>query len=235
MKKEFIFKEEGTLCLTKEQMIEKFNSAINDFAGKCKRAFAPDRNKTYNNVYDYDDYLQMGFIELVSCYHKYDITKGICFSTYLFTALANKKVCIAREISSKKRRIEAPVVSLSKNGKFDDTVESTLFGKKDNYFKNELSFDDFLKEHLTAEERTFLAMGLQKTINKGDKPYQKKCVEYSVEVFNEGGVVNTKEMTKAELAIELGVSRPTLNKRIKETMNKASELAEAYKAIEYNY
>ncbi|GAA0071773.1 hypothetical protein UT300003_32980 [Clostridium sardiniense] len=234
MKKEFIFKEEGTLYLTKEQMIEKFNNAINEFASKCTRAFAPESSRTYNNVYEYEDYLQFGFMELVNCYYKYDIEKGLCFSTYLFTALANKKVCIAREISSQKRRLEIPVVSLSQSGKYDDTVESTLFGKEDTYFKEARGFDDFLKTHLTAEEQTFLAMGIQKTKNKSNKKTQKQCVDYSVEVFNEDSTTDTRTLTKAELAVELGISRPTLNKRIKETIDKATNLAEEYKAANYD-
>ena len=232
MKKEFIFNEEGSLFLTEEEIIERFRGAVKEFAGDCKFSFNPARNKTYNNYYEYEDYVQMGLMELISCYEKYDVERGICFSTYFFGALAKKKLYIARELRSNNRRIENPIVSLNKDSKFGDPLEGLLFGKKDDYFNGNYGFDKFLIEKLTEEERVFLAMELQKSKNKSKTCVQKRCVEYAVEIINGESLLDVANLTKAELAVELGISRPTLNKRINNTMEKVNTLAKQYNSLE---
>ena len=234
MKKEFIFNINGEPCvmaMTQEQMIEKFLDSVKSFANECLMSFEPRKSRIYNNIYEFEDYVQIGLMELINCYFKYDIEKGNCFSTYLHGALALKQLNIAREITSMKRRIEKPSVSLNQESKYDASIESLYFGKGDKYFREESGFDNFLMNNLTEEERSFLAMGLQKQVKKAENKTKRECIEYAIAIVNEKSLIDTTNLTKEKLAEALKISRPTLNTRIKKTMEKVYLLAQQYQIL----
>lgn len=236
MKKEFIFNNGGELCviaMTQEEIIDKFLDSVKSFANECLMNFEPRKSRIYNNIYDFEDYVQIGLIELLNCYAKYDISRGNCFSTYLHGALALKQLNIVREITSMKRRISKPPVSLNQESKYSATLENLYFGEGDKYFREESGFDNFLINSLTAEERSFLAMGLQKQVKKAETKSKRESIKYAIAIINERSLIDTTNLTKEKLAEALNISRPTLNSKIKKTMQKVYLLAKKYEDMKY--
>ena len=123
------------------------------------------------------------------------------------------------------------MVSLSQDTKYEDTFESTVFGKKDKYFKKDITFDELLKKNLTNGEISILTMGIQKSKSKVKSKVQKQCADFGIEVLSDGTSINVKGLTKQEFATMLGITRPTLNRRIEEVTDKAIELAKKFGLI----
>ena len=61
-----------------------------------------------------------------------------------------------------------------------------------------------------------------------DRDDAKKILNSAIDLFSEKATVSVKELNRSEMAEMLGITRPTLNKRINQSLNKVQNLAERY-------
>lgn len=220
--------QSGYVDFTIEEMLSTFNQAIYKFAHICH-----DKLKNIEgNINTLEDYAQIGKIEAVAAFKTYDHTTNVLFLTYLTSALRIVYVHLVRDLNAKKRKTEKPLLYLNEQ-RFEsgneDRNSEVLINSGDVYFKEKsVSLEEFLKKRLTDEEKLYLAMELKKQVGKSSGN-QKNALLYSIDVFTEE--VDYQIDTKNNLAIHLGITRPTLNSRIKTTLIKAKKLSEEYMRI----
>lgn len=221
MLKKLIKTTDGIVELNINELILKFDNMVKKFAHECKEELSGYEN----NPYDFDDYYQMGLIKISEVFEKYDIDKGACFSTLLFRELNNKMVMIIRELEAEKRK---PTQS---NVYINDEIEgceiiNVIKGDEDTYFEREFSLEQFLSSRLTITERVLVAMAFKKDYYKSKGVY-KSSLDYAMNMFSDE-LIDVTSISKNELADLLNISRPTLNKKINEAMEKVKELAQYY-------
>lgn len=212
---------QGIFELTLEEVLANFDGMAKQFAHKCT-----SKLENYeNNAYDYDDYYQMALMVMMELYKKYDLSKGACFSTLAHRELNNKQIMIIRELEAEKRKNTQPYLYLNKE--IDGCeVANIVKSKSDDCFEDADNLESFLLRNLTTQERLFIAIMFKKEINKAKGSY-KKSIEYAVSFFADD-IIEIDNIGKQELAEMLDMSRPTLNKRIKETYEKVKFLASCY-------
>lgn len=226
LRKKLILTNEGLFEMGVEELLPMFDNILKKFSHKCVNSF----KKYKNNTYDYDDYYQIGTLELMSAFDKYNHDKGATFFTHLHRELHHRMIMIARELEAEKRKVDQLVYL---NEEVDDGCEiSNIIGKKDTYF-TEKKLETLLKENLTETERLLIAIHFKKSINKSKGIY-KNSLDYTIRMMVEDNTLfdESPSFNKAELAEHLGISRPTLNKRIEKAMVKIKKLAEYYVAVE---
>lgn len=221
--KELLVKDEGIVLMDLEMVMERFKGMIYQFAHQCENEF----KKYEYNVDSFEDYCQIGKIELVKAYDGYKIENGICFSTYVATFLQNCFCMMYRKLNAKKRAVKN-TISLNKELETTTTIEELIPTKKDKYFKiKEESLEQFIKDNMTKEEIIFLLMDIKKLTTNPSKILISSS-SYALDVLGEEVDINVKKLTRTELANSLGITRPTLNARIKKSVKKAQQLTETY-------
>lgn len=203
-----------------EEMIIRFDDMFNQFAHQCVK-----KTSGYQGcAEDFDDYKQLAIIKAMEKFEDYDISKNTNFSTILFTALRGLVVDIIRKNESQMRKathklffIDAPI---GENG--ENASEILSDNKGDVYFKEEVTdLEKFLADNLTKEEIILYTIDLKKQMGKASTRH-KVCLQHTIDSLTMmvGNVPDKKE----ELAVALGISRPTLNKRISQTIDKVKSL-----------
>lgn len=161
-------------------------------------------NELYNklvgiqqNILDKDDIKSLYMIDIYNTYELYDIKKG-AFTSVAFKSIENCSKRILRDLFAQKRTNETRVLSFEGTKDDLDAIEK-LSGEYDDTFNNiELSYD------------------LRRVLNSFTKEEQ-EIIHFILD----------KKESKKELALRLGISRPTLDSRINSTRDKlASSLRE---------
>lgn len=217
-----ILTQAGVRTLSTEEMLLSYENMIYKFAHNCNNKL----KSVLSNVNDFDDYVQIGRVEAINIFKNYDIKNGVMFSTYLTNALRYVYIHLVRDLNAKKRKLDAPVVHLNKELEFGDELGNIALSElqqEDCYESLNEDLEDFLRENLTEEELECVSMGFKKNINKS-KGSLKESLCYASETLSK----YEADLTRAELADELKISRPTLNKRIDQALVKTKELAIIY-------
>lgn len=211
-----------------EEMLLKFDDMFNQFAHQCIQ-----KTSGYQGcVEEFDDFKQMARIKAIEKFETYDISKDVNFSTLLFKVLRELIVDIIRKNESQMRKTKDTIISIDAPLESGDSASERIADKNgDIYFENEATeLEKYLSEKLTKEEIMFYTIDLKKQINKASSKHS-LCLQHTIDSFTTmvGGYVPDK---KEELATLLDMSRPTLNKRIKETIIKVKELATEFCLID---
>lgn len=209
--------------MSREEMLINFDNLFNQFAQQCM-----EKNKDYNNrIEDFDDYKQKAMIKALEKFETYDIRKGM-FSTILFIALQGLIIDEIRKNEAKIRKAEyKPYYLDSQNFEEGECVANLVPDKTSGEYiiNNSTDLEKFLIKNLTKEEMMFYTIDLKKRAGKASS-IQKVCLKHTIEVFTKIiGIIPDK---KIEIATLLGISRPTLNKRIKEAIDKVKTLTEEF-------
>ena len=137
-------------------------------------------------------------IDIYNTYELYDINKG-AFTSVAFKSIENCSKRILRDLFAQKRTNETRVLSFEGTKEDLDAIEE-LSGEYDDTFNNiELSYD--LRRVL-------------KSFNKEEQA----IIQFIFE----------QRESKKELALRLGMSRPTLDSRIKSTRDKLANSLREY-------
>ena len=211
---------------TVEEMLKEYSKVIYQFAHNCYS----NLKNVEGNINTLEDYAQIGRIEASSAFKNYDPEQGILFSTYLITVLRYVYVHMVRDLNVQKRKNEGGFIYLNKSADGNDREDNNAridINKKDVYFKEErkAALEEFLKSKLSEEELVFLLMDMKKQLGKSTG-CQRDALEYSIDFLTER--VNIKVTTKKELAIILGITRPTLNSRIELAVEKVRKVTEEF-------
>lgn len=214
-------KQPKEVVMDAEEMLLKFDDMFNQFAHQCVQ-----KTSNYQGcVEEFDDFKQMARIKAVEKFETYDISKDANFSTLLFKVLRELIVDIIRKNESQMRKTKDVIISIDAPLESGDSAGEGIADKNgDAYFEDEATeLEKYLSEKLTKEEIMFYTIDLKKQINKASSKH-KLCLQHTIDSFTMmvGGYIPDK---KEDLAILLDMSRPTLNKRIKETVIKVRELA----------
>ena len=204
-----------------EEMLLKFDDMFNQFAHQCVQKTSGYQG----SVEEFDDFKQMARIKAIEKFETYDISKDANFSTLLFKVLRELIVDIIRKNESQMRKTKDIIISIDAPLESGDSASEGIADKNgDVYFEDEATeLEKYLSEKLTKEEIMFYTIDLKKQINKASSKHR-LCLQHTIDSFTMmvGGYIPDK---KEDLAILLDMSRPTLNKRIKETVVKVKELA----------
>lgn len=204
-----------------EEMLLKFDDMFNQFAHQCVQKTSGYQG----SVEEFDDFKQMARIKAIEKFETYDISKDANFSTLLFKVLRELIVDIIRKNESQMRKTKDIIISIDAPLESGDSASEGIADKNgDVYFEEEATeLEKYLSEKLTKEEIMFYTIDLKKQVNKASSKH-KLCLQHTIDSFTMmvGGYIPDK---KEDLAILLDMSRPTLNKRIKETVIKVKELA----------
>lgn len=151
------------------------------------------------NILEKEDIISLYMEDIYNTYRLYDINRG-AFTTVAFKSIENCNKRILRDLFTQKRTNETSVLSLEGTKDDLDAIEK-LNGEIDNTFANvELACDlKRVLHNFTVEENQIVQFILNKNISKKD------------------------------LAIKLGLSRPTLDARIKHTKEKLVNSLKEYK------
>ena len=223
MRKKLIKTNEGLFEMGVDELLPMFDNILKKFSHMCVRGL-----KKYNqNTCEFEDFYQIGVVELMTAFDKYDHTKGATFFTHLHRELHHRFIMIIREFEADKRKVEQPVVYLDKE--VDEGCEiSNVIGKCDKYF-SENKLEKLLRENLTDTERVLIAVHFKKNIYK-TKGIYKESLDYAIRTLLEENFfnLNASSLNKTKLSELLGISRPTLNKRTDEALKKAKRIAKYY-------
>lgn len=208
--------------LSVSEMLEKFDDMLNQFAHQCVEKTSGYQGCTE----EFDDYKQLAIIKAIEKFEGYDISKG-AFSTILVKSLRGLLIDIIRKNESQMRKskekliyIDAPI------GENGDSASEIIAGNDLKCFEDDATdLERFLINNLTKEEMMFYTIELKKQVSKASL-IQKVCLQHTIDSFlvMVGEIPDKKE----EIAESLGISRPTLNKRIKEAVSKVKDLAEDF-------
>lgn len=210
----------GLIELSLDEVLKRFERMAYDFAHECEREF-----KDYEySIESFEDYVQIGNMELMRAYELYDYTKGYCFSTYASKCLKNRFLMIFRKLNAKKRK-NRNIVSLNQEAESNSTLESFVSDREEKYFNKEfsVSLENFIRENMSKEEILYLIMDIKKVCCDNGKILNLSSI-YAIDVLSDIIGVDTNKLTRSALAESLGITRPTLNKRITKAVIKARNL-----------
>lgn len=215
------------IAMDLNEMLIRFDDMFNQFAHQCVQ-----KTMGYQGCMDeFEDYKQLAMMKAIEKFETYDISKNANFSTLLFKVLRELMVDIIRKNESQMRKAKDILISLDAPLESGDSASEGIADKNgDVYFENEITdLERYLLENLSKEEIMFYTIDLKKQVNKASTKH-KLCLQHTIDSFTilAGGYIPDR---KEELAILLDMSRPTLNKRIKETVVKVKELATEYYLI----
>ena len=217
--------EPKEIAMDASEMLLKFEDMFNQFAHQCV-----SKTSGYQGCVDeFEDFKQLARIKAVEKFETYDITRGVNFSTLLFKVLRELVVDIIRKNESQMRKsehqlffIDAPV------GEGGESASDIIADKNgDTYFEDDMTeLEKYLANNLSKEEIMFYTIDLKKQVNKASSKHR-LCLQHTIDTFTlmVGGYIPDK---KEDLATLLSLSRPTLNKRIKETVVRVKEIATEY-------
>ncbi len=209
--------------MSKEEMLINFDNVFNQFAQQCM-----EKNKYYNNrIEDFDDYKQKAMIKALEKFETYDIRKGM-FSTILFIALQGLIIDEIRKNEAKIRKIEhKPYYLDSQNFEDGESIANIIPDKTSGEYSacSNTGLEEYLIKNLTTEEMMYYTIDLKKRFNRASE-IQKSCIQHTINVFME--MIGETPDKKTDMAELFGITRPTLNKRIGETINKVKVLTEEF-------
>lgn len=209
--------------LTITEVLELFENSFNQFAHKCEKDF-----KDFQDHHqDFDDFKQLAMIKATQVFDVYDIEKQTNFSTLLYTALRGEYTDLRRKYKAQKRECKNKVYLNAPIGDKGEEIGNIIKdSKSEDVFKEDsVSLEEFLIENLSEEEMLFYSIDLKKKMNKASKQ-QKSCLESTIDIFE--SIVGEVPDKKEDLAKSLGMSRPTLNKRINNTVLKVQKLSKDF-------
>lgn len=184
--------------VNKEMEFEEVLKMLNNIMVKKSNELYAKLVGIQQNILDKDDIISLYMADIYNTYELYDINKG-AFTSVAFKSIENCSKRILRDLFAQKRTNETRVISLEGTKDDLDAIEK-LSGKYDDTFANiELSYD------------------LRRVLNSFNEE------EQSIIQF----ILNKKE-SKKELALRLGISRPTLDSRIKSTRDKLADSLKEY-------
>lgn len=129
MSKNIIFSDGTVKKMEVEELFEHFEDMIHKFAHKC----VGSTKNNFSNVNDFDDYMQMGNMELMKAYQLYD--EKHCFSTLLQIRLNNAYHYNLRKLNFYKRKTDSTIISLNRKTEENKSVEE-LYGQDDLHLSN---------------------------------------------------------------------------------------------------
>lgn len=204
-----------------EEMLIRFDDMFNQFAHQCVQKTSGYQS----SVEEFEDFKQIARIKAIEKFETYDLSKDANFSTLLVKVFRDLFIDIIRKNESQMRKAKDKLISIDAPLESGDNASEVIADKNgDVYFKDEATdLEKFLSEKLSKEEIMFYTIDLKKQVNKASSKH-KLCLQHTIDLFTimAGGYIPDK---KEDLAILLEISRPTLNKRIKETVIKVRELA----------
>lgn len=162
-------------------------------------------NELYNklvgiqqNILEREDIISQYMMDIYNTYKLYDINKG-AFTSVAFKSIDNCSKRILRDLFAQKRTNETRVLSFEGTKDDLDAIEK-LSGEYDDTFNNiELSYD------------------LRRVLKSFSKEEQ-EIIQFILD----------KRESKKELALRLGISRPTLDSRINNTREKLANSLREY-------
>lgn len=171
--------------VNKEMKFEEVLHMLNNIMVKKSNELYRKLVGVQQNILEREDIVSLYMVDIYNTYVLYDINKG-AFATVAFKAIDNCNKRILRDLFAQKRTNETRVLSLEGTKDDLDAIEK-LSGEIDSTFINvELACDlNRVLNNFSIEEQTIIQF-----------------------------IINKKE-SKKDLAIRLGLSRPTLDTRIK--------------------
>ena len=184
--------------INKEMEFEEVLQMLNNIMVKKANELYAKLVSIQQNILDREDIMSLYMIDIYNTYELYDINKG-AFTSVAFKSIENCSKRILRDLFAQKRTNETRVLSFEGTKEDLDAIEE-LSGEYDDTFNNiELSYD--LRRVL-------------KSFNKEEQA----IIQFIFE----------QRESKKELALRLGMSRPTLDSRIKSTRDKLANSLREY-------
>ena len=184
--------------INKEMEFEEVLQMLNNIMVKKSNELYAKLVSIQQNILDREDIMSLYMIDIYNTYELYDINKG-AFTSVAFKSIENCSKRILRDLFAQKRTNETRVLSFEGTKEDLDAIEE-LSGEYDDTFNNiELSYD--LRRVL-------------KSFNKEEQA----IIQFIFE----------QRESKKELALRLGMSRPTLDSRIKITRDKLANSLREY-------
>ena len=184
--------------INKEMEFEEVLQMLNNIMVKKSNELYAKLISIEQNILDREDIMSLYMIDIYNTYEIYDINKG-AFTSVAFKSIENCSKRILRDLFAQKRTNETRVLSFEGTKEDLDAIEE-LSGEYDDTFNNiELSYD--LRRVL-------------KSFNKEEQA----IIQFIFE----------QRESKKELALRLGMSRPTLDSRIKSTRDKLANSLREY-------
>lgn len=184
--------------INKEMEFEEVVKMLNNIMIKKSNELYSKLAGIQQNILDREDIISMYMMDIYNTYELYDINKG-AFTSVAFKTIDNCSKRILRDLFAQKRTNERRVLSFEGTKDDLDAIEK-LSGEYDDTFANvELAYDlRRVLKNFSEEEKVIIQFLLHKKSNK------------------------------KELALSLGVSRPTLDARIKKTREKLAVSLKEY-------
>lgn len=200
LKKKIVMKNGKFEYATVETVIFKYSeNAVQAFAKKCVSGLAWTKNN-----FDYEDYVQAARMEIITMFDVYDEVHP--FSSMVNTRLDQLYIYLLRYYGNKKRAM---------NNSYDDgTIAYNEVRLNDSYDENS-SFEDLIGFEDEAFRQSNVLLAVEECFKKLDDK-EKKILNFLIE----------ENKTKFEFANEIGLSRPTLDKKINYIRGIIKELLE---------
>lgn len=200
MKKKILIRNQETKKMeVREMTLEEVIVAFERMTYKNAIVAFSKVSKHQSNVNDIEDINSLGLIELCDCYERYDLNKG-AFSTILTKALERLTIRLQRDLFAQMRTTDKVNYSL------DVALEERS------------ALGELVGEYDTNIKSFEIRSDLKKVIDNLNEQ-ERRIYDFLI----------TKKKTKKEFAVELGITRPTLNTKINDLMDKLSGLLVEYR------
>ena len=184
--------------VNKEMEFEEVLAMLNNIMVKKSNELYNKLVGIQQNILEREDIISQYMMDIYKTYKLYDINKG-AFTSVAFKSIDNCSKRILRDLFAQKRTNETRVLSFEGTKDDLDAIEK-LSGEYDDTFNNiELSYD------------------LRRVLKSFSKEEQ-EIIQFILD----------KRESKKELALRLGISRPTLDSRINNTREKLANSLREY-------
>lgn len=184
--------------VNKEMEFEEVLAMLNNIMVKKSNELYNKLVGIQQNILEREDIISQYMMDIYNTYKLYDINKG-AFTSVAFKSIDNCSKRILRDLFAQKRTNETRVLSFEGTKDDLDAIEK-LSGEYDDTFNNiELSYD------------------LRRVLKSFSKEEQ-EIIQFILD----------KRESKKELALRLGISRPTLDSRINNTREKLANSLREY-------
>ena len=184
--------------VNKEMEFEEVLAMLNNIMVKKSNELYNKLVGIQQNILEREDIISQYMMDIYNTYKLYDINKG-AFTSVAFKSIDNCSKRILRDLFAQKRTNETRVLSFEGTKDDLDAIEK-LSGDYDDTFNNvELSYD------------------LRRVLKSFSKEEQ-EIIQFILD----------KRESKKELALRLGISRPTLDSRINNTREKLANSLREY-------
>ena len=184
--------------INKEMEFEEVLQMLNNIMVKKSNELYAKLVSIQQNILDREDIMSLYMIDIYNTYELYDINKG-AFTSVAFKSIENCSKRILRDLFAQKRTNETRVLSFEGTIVEVDTIEELSGEYDDNFHNLELSY------------------GLRRVLKSFNKE-EEAIIQFIFE----------QRESKKELALRLGMSRPTLDSRIKSTRDKLANSLREY-------